>query len=152
MSANLNPIFILTPRNQWIPGSGSAGNTTRDLTLGTSYLLASASVNGSRIDEIRIIPLGTNVATVMRFWINNGLPTSVLTNNSLFAEVTCPSTTISEVAGLTPIIMKAGAGIPTGTPPLPDNGLVLAAGYRLYTTIGTAVAAGFYVVASGGDY
>lgn len=151
MPANTSPIFTLTPNINFTLSAFTA-NTTRTLTGGTAYQLFTAGANGSRIDEIRINSLGTNVATVMRFWINNGTATASLSSNVLFTEVSCPSTTVSEVAGLSPIIMKAGAGSPSGTPPLPDNGLVLKANYQLWATVGTVVAAGFSVVVLGGDY
>ena len=40
-----------------------------------------AGVNGARVDEIQAIHLGTNVATALRIFINNGSDPTVATNN-----------------------------------------------------------------------
>lgn len=70
MAANTSPIFILSPNMQWAKlfASGSTDkNHLASGSLGTDVMVAySASVNGSRIDEVRIVSLGTNNATVVR--------------------------------------------------------------------------------------
>ena len=153
MAVNTTPAFVGVLKD-WYTVSGivTVANTTRDLTSGTIYTFMTAGTNGSRIDHIEIQPLGTNVATVIRFWINNGSTTATRENTQLFCEVSMPSTTATDAAALTPTILKAGAGSPSGTPPLPDNGLILTAGYKIYVTTGTTVAAGFHINAFGGDY
>jgi hypothetical protein len=95
-------------------------------------------VEGSRLDFIKVRALGTNVATVIRIWINNGSVTTTAANNTLYLERTLSATTVSQTAELPDII-------------LPLN-ISLAAGYRVYATFGTAVAAGFHLTAVGGDY
>jgi hypothetical protein len=82
--------------------------------------------------------LGTNVATVIRVWINNGSVTTTAANNALYLERTLGATTVSETAELADIILPLNISLP--------------AGYRIYATFGTAVAAGFHLVAVGGDY
>jgi hypothetical protein len=147
MAQNTNPIFPLTPVNTWVSGAaanaatpGVTANTTKDLTSGTIYgpIFTGKAVDGSRLDFIKVRSLGTNVATVIRIWLNNGSATGTAANNALYLERTLSSTTNSETAELPDII-------------LPLN-ISLAAGYRVYATFGTAVAAGFHLTAVGGDY
>lgn len=147
MAQNTNPIFPLIPVNSWVSGTGAtagtpglAANTTTDLTSGTIYgpIETAGAVEGSRLDFIKVRSLGTNVATVIRIWINNGAVTTTAANNTLYLERTLSATTVSQTAEQPDII-------------LPLN-ISLAAGYRVYATFGTAVAAGFHLTAVGGDY
>jgi hypothetical protein len=147
MAQNTNPIFPLIPVNSWVSGTaatagtpGLTANTTTDLTAGTIYgpIETAGAVEGSRLDFIKVRSLGTNVQTVIRIWINNGSVTTTATNNTLFMERTLSATTVSQTSELPDII-------------LPLN-ISLAAGYRVYATFGTAVAAGFHLTAIGGDY
>ena len=147
MAQNTNPIFPLTPVNSWVSGaaatSGTPGltaNTTKDLSSGTNYgpIFTGKAVDGSRIDFIKARPLGTNVATVIRIWINNGSATTTAANNALYLERTLSATTVSETAELPDVILPLNISLP--------------ATYRIYATFGTAVAAGFHLTAVGGDY
>ena len=137
MAANTQPIFTGTPQS-WIQQTLATQNTTTDLTAGTIYLLATAGANGSRFDRLYLQPLGTNIATVARFWINNGATTGTATNNSWFLDVTLPSATNSIVASIPAIIIELN--------------LIVQATYRLYATIGTTVAAGYDALVAGGNY
>jgi len=147
MAQNTNPIFPLIPVNTWVSGTaatagtpGLTANTTTDLTAGTTYgpIFTADATDGSRLDFIKVRSLGTNVATVIRLWINNGAETTTAANNALYLERTLFTTTVSQTAEQPDII-------------LPLN-ISLAAGYRVYATFGTAVAAGFHLTAVGGDY
>ena len=147
MAQNTNPIFPLVPVNSWVSGTaatagtpGLTANTTTDLTSGTIYgpIETAGAVEGSRLDFIKVRALGTNVATVIRIWINNGAATTTAANNTLYLERTLSATTVSQTSEQPDII-------------LPMN-ISLAAGYRVYATFGTAVAAGFHLTAIGGDY
>lgn len=147
MAQNTNPIFPLTPVNTWVSGAaanaatpGVTANTTKDLTSGTIYgpIFTGKAVDGSRLDFIKVRALGTNVQTVVRIWINNGSVTTTATNNALYIERSLFSTTVSETAEQADVIVPMGISIP--------------AGYRIYATFGTAVAAGFHLTAIGGDY
>ena len=138
MAANTTPIFSRLADIQWIITVLTA-NTTKDLSSGTIYLIFTAdATNGGRVEKLVIMPLGTNTATVLRIWINNGGVTTTPASNTLYKDVTMPGTTNSEVAAL----------LPTEIP----LDLALPAGYRLYVTTGTTVAAGFDVTAVGGKY
>ena len=147
MAQNTSPIFPLVPEVLWVSGvaanaatPGVTANTTTDLTSGTIYgpIFTADATDGSRLDFIKVRSLGTNVATVIRIWINNGAATTTAANNTLYLERSLSSTTVSQTSEQPDII-------------LPMN-ISLAAGYRVYATFGTAVAAGFHLTAVGGDY
>ena len=147
MAQNTNPIFPLTPVNSWVSGAaanaatpGVTANTTKDLTAGTIYgpIFTGKAVDGSRLDFIKVRALGTNIATVVRVWINNGSVTTTAANNALYLERTLSATTVSETSEQPDIILPLNISLP--------------AGYRIYATFGTAVAAGFHLTAVGGDY
>lgn len=141
MAQNVQPIFPLTQ----VIGMGTVAtaNTAKDGT-GTVVTVFTAGANGSRVDSIKIRALGTNVATVVRIFINNGGANSTPTNNILFHEVTAAATTLSEVGSLADIFLNFnGVSLPQ---------LVLPATYKLNVTIGTTVAAGLAISAIGGNY
>ena len=147
MAQNTNPIFPLTPVNSFVSGAaanaataGVTANTTKDLSSGTIYgpIFTGKAVDGSRLDFIKVRALGTNVATVVRVWINNGSVTTTAANNVLYLERTLSATTVSEVAEQPDIILPLNLSLP--------------AGYRIYATFGTVVAAGFHLTAVGGEY
>jgi hypothetical protein len=109
------------------------------LTAGTIYgPIITGGTNGTRVDFIKSRSLGTNVATVMRIWINNGSVTTTAANNTLYMERTLSATTVSQTAEQPDIMIPLSIAIPSG--------------YRIYATFGTAVAAGFHLTAIGGDY
>ena len=140
MAQNTSPIFPLVPVVTWVNTGAVTANTTINLTAGTIFdsgLTANAT-NGSRVDFIRVRSLGTNIATVMRVWLNNGSTTGTAANNTLFFERTLAATTVSQVAELPDVILPINVSLP--------------AGYKIYYTFGTAVAAGYGIQVVGGDY
>lgn len=136
MAANTSPIFILTPTVQW-SSSGTSANTNFDGT-GTVATVFTASTNGSRIEKIKLKHLGTNVATVIRLFINNGSSNTTAANNSLYKEVTMAANTASQTAESTEVEIPVD--------------LVLPASYKITCTTGTAIASGVQVTAVGGHY
>lgn len=144
MPANNNPIFPIAPKVSW--GKLTVANTATDGT-GTTVAVFTAGANGARIDQIKVRALGTNVATVLRLFVNNGSDPSVATNNSLIHEETCAATTISQTAALADkdVLITKGDQVICPIPHLP-------AGYKILASIGTAVAAGLQVTVHGGDY
>jgi hypothetical protein len=139
MPGNVQPIYTRVPDVQWGTVAITAANTTKDLTTGTSYLVFSAdTTNGGFVQRIRFRPLGTNVVTVGRVWINNGLTTGTAANNTLWDEITLNASTVSEVSSLATQELPLNIGLPPG--------------YTLYVTIGTGVSAGFDVTVIGGKY
>lgn len=111
-------------------------NTAKDGT-GAAALIFEAKAE-TYVERIIFRPAGSNTASVGRVFINNGKNRSVAKNNRLISEVTLASTTLSEVAAMT------GQQI--------DLDLIIPAGYSLYCTLGTTVAAGWYVTVLAGDY
>jgi hypothetical protein len=146
MPANTSPIFPLTATINWVSGAaanaatpGVTANTTFDLTSGTIYgPVFTAGTNGSRLDFLRLRPLGTNVATVVRVWLNNGSATGTAANNTLFFERTLAATTVSQTAEQLDIVIPLNISLQTT--------------YRIYLTFGTAVAAGYHATVVAGDY
>lgn len=138
MPANTSPIFSIAADIQWVSGAITAANTTTDLTSGTIYAIFTAGANGSYIQKIRFRHLGTNVATVARVWINNGSTTGTASNNTLWDEITLAANTVSQVAAAINYELPFSFALP--------------AGYVIYVTLGTAVAAGFRATVVGGDY
>lgn len=138
MPANTNPIYSRTADVQW--GTISAANTAKDGTGTVVTVFTADATEGGRIERVKVRALGTNVATVMRFFVNNGSTNATAANNSLIFEATIAATTLSEVAALVDNDIK-----------FPDP-ISLPAGYKLNVTIGTAVAAGLAVTAIGGKY
>lgn len=137
MAGNTNPLFGLTPNVAW--GIIDTANTAKDGT-GTIVTIFTSGSNGSRVEKIRYKAKGTNVATALRIFVNNGSTNATAGNNTLAREETVAATTLSEVAALT-----------NGEIDFPE-GLVLPAGYKLNITIGTSVSAGLHVSAYGGDF
>lgn len=120
-------------------GTVTAANIAKDGT-GTVVTVATGGTSGSLINKIEVRALGTNVATVMRFFVNNGLTNATAANNSLVYESTIAATTLSEVAALADNVIDVTRGATT-EPVVP----FLPPGYKINITIGTAVAAGLAV-------
>lgn len=134
---NTTPIYTASGDTQWSVSANTA-NTTKDLTTGTIYTAFTASATGGYIQRIRFKPLGNNVATVARVWINNGLDNATAANNTLWDDISLPSTTTSEISAQ-----------PTFELPL---NMALPAGNRIMVTLGTAVSAGYSITVIGGKY
>jgi hypothetical protein len=138
MAANTTPIFSKLGDIQWI-NTVLTANTTTDLTAGTSYLVfTSDATNGGYVQKLRIRPLGTNIATVMRVWINNGSATTSAANNTLYDEISLAASTVSQTSALALYELPLNFALP--------------AGYKIYVTLGTTVAAGFDVISVAGKY
>lgn len=138
MAANTALISPIAPATSWNANNITAANTALDGT-GTVETVITAGANGARVNRIQINHRGTNVATVMRFFINNGSTNTTAANNALLGEVTVAANTISQVAQSVPTTFYANC--------------VLKPGYKINYTIGTAVAAGHTVTCpDAGDY
>lgn len=129
----------------------TAANTATDGTGTVATIFTADATNGGRVERVRFMAQGTNVATVARIFINNGSTNTSATNNVLYAEIALPATTASNSAAINAAIYE----IPNVTTTVIDPDgfpLVLPAGYKLICVIGTAVAAGWAVAALGGSY
>jgi hypothetical protein len=133
------PQFV-TSVNKGTPATLTAANTALDGTGATGRaLLFTAGASGSVLPAIRYLHKGTNVATVMRAFRNNGSDPEVAANNVLIGEITIATNTLSQVAASIPYEMSLN--------------IKLASGERIYTTMGTAVAAGIHCAPmNGGDF
>lgn len=145
MPANTQPIFPVKQNVSW--GSLNAANTAKDGT-GTVSILFTAGANGSKVDQIKARAKGTNVATVLRLFVNNGQDPAVAANNTLVHETTIAATTLSEAAALADNDITVTKNTTETACPIP----YLPAGYKLLATVGTAVAAGLQVTVWGADY
>ena len=143
MAANTTPIYSKAGQISFSALLQTA-NTAKDGT-GATQLIFSAGADGARVERIRIKPVGTNVATVVRIFINNGSDPASAANNVLYAEKTIAANTLSEAAES---VLNELPTI-TDTTAFP---LVLPPSYRLYATIGTTVAAGIRITAIGSTY
>ena len=137
MPANTAPIFTLIPEVSWGTTAISTANTAKDGT-GTVLTVFTAGANGSYVQRVRFRPSGTCVQTVARLFINNGSVNSTAANNILFDEITLSAITLSETQAQPSFEIPLNFALPLG--------------YKLNVTIGTTVAAGWYVSAIGGDY
>lgn len=141
MAANTNPISPIAPATAWPSAPLLTGNTALDGTgtLGSTVAAVfTAGTNGAKVNRIRVVHLGTNVATVLRVFLNNGSVNTVAANNILVSEITVASNSLSQVAASTFY-------------DIPMN-FVMMPGHRILYTIGTTVAAGHAVTADVGNY
>jgi hypothetical protein len=140
MTANIDPIYSRLADVQW-GGVMTAAIATADITSGTSYLIFTAdATNGGFVRSLRLkpVPGGNNVASVARIWINNGSTTGTASNSTLFSEVTLPAITSSATAAQPDIDIPLNMALP--------------AGYKIYVSLGTAVATGWVGAITGGKY
>ena len=94
-------LWVSTPSIQWATGSGgilfvSGSNVARDGSgsYGANvFTVFQASASGSYVDKISIISSGTNIQSVIRFFINNGSAIATPGNNILIGEMTLASVT-----------------------------------------------------------
>lgn len=137
--ANNQPIFSRVADVQWNTVIVQSANTTTDLTSGTIYPVFTAdTTNGGYVQRMRFKPLGTNVATVARIWLNNGSATTTGSNNSLWDELTIVASTASQTSAQPVYEVPLNFALPPS--------------YRLYVTLGTSGATGYDVVTIGGKY
>lgn len=137
MAANNNPIFSKSGAIQWAAAALAAANTAKDGT-GTVTTVFTAGVEGNFLHKLIARPRGTNVATVLRVFVNNGLTNATAANNTLISELTLPATTLSEVAAQPAFELPINFILPTG--------------HVVFCTLGTAVAAGFSITMIAGEY
>jgi hypothetical protein len=141
MPANTSPIFSAKGAIQWSPTFLAAANIAKDGTGTVATIFTgnnTGNAAGNFVQRLVARPLGTNIATVLRVFINNGGVNTTAANNNLIAELSLPATAISEAAAQPDFI-------------LPLN-FVVPAGYKIICTLGTAVAAGYAVTIIGGEY
>lgn len=137
MSVNNAPIYTGTPQIGWGTTALATANTAKDGT-GTVLGVFTAGANGGYVEQIVLRSAGTNIATVARIFINNGSTNATPGNNILYTEISLAATTLSETTALQPYVIPMNIAIPPG--------------YVINVTLGTTVAAGYYVSTIGGSY
>lgn len=137
MVQNVEPIFPKVPNVSWGDVLLTA-NTTKDGSSGTVTLAFTAGADGAFIESITGQALGTNVASLARVFLNNGLTNTAAVNNALIGQIGLPAITNSENAEVAPVSLILNKAIPPG--------------YRIYIVIATTVAAGWEFTVWGGDY
>lgn len=136
MAVNNKPVVPGIPANGW--DVLSSANTAKDGTGTVATVFTAHAAYGSRVDFLKVRAKGTNVATVLRVWLNNGSTNATAGNNSLFVERTLPATTLSETSELQDVVIPMDVSLPPG--------------YKVNVTIGTAISAGIHISAHGGHY
>lgn len=144
MSANKEPIYSRTGdvTNNASTGMNQAitlaANDYTGIHANNSLIFTADATNGGFVQRIRLKPIGTNTASCMRFFLNNGSTNGTATNNTFYGEISLPATTISAVASLVEL-------------DYPLN-FVLPPGFRIYMGLATAVAAGWVATVIAGKY
>ena len=115
MPANIDPIFSRSPDIQWVTiPSGTTANTAVDGT-GTVFTVFTAdSTNGGFVQSIRVKAASVSTATVLRFFLNNGLTNATPANNIFIDEISIPSITASSTAAVVLFELPVGRAIPPG--------------------------------------
>jgi hypothetical protein len=142
---NIDPIFTKTGNvsanngttmNQ---GITAAANDFTGAGANNSLCFTADSTNGSFLQKLRLRALGTNVASVLRIFLNNGSANTSATNNTMLGEIPLPATTSNATGATGPDL------------DYPIN-MIIPAGFRIYVGLGTAVAAGWSVVPVASNY
>ena len=132
-----SPAYASVP-NKGTPVTITSADTATDGTGANTVLVFTAGASGAFLPALRCKPLGTNIASLLRVFRNNGSTPATAGNNALIEEKALPSLTISQVAE------NAKVDVPLN--------IALAATERIYVCIATAVAAGWKVTPiNGGD-
>jgi hypothetical protein len=149
-SCKLQAANTATDGTGTLDAAGNATSTTGH--LGT--LFEADATNGGRVERIRCMAEGTNVATVLRIFVNNGSTNATATNNRLIAEVALPATTGSSSAVINSLIIELPVPqhMLTSTSDATAFPIVLGPGEKLMACLGTAVASWWDITAFGGSY
>lgn len=144
MAANTNPIFqrlgdvSTNTTTGMVQPITAAANDYTGISANYQLIFTADSTSGSFIERLRLKAAGTNVASVMRIFINNGTTQTTATNNWFYGEVALPATTAIATAPTIEIDYPMGFAINPS--------------YRIYAGLGTAVAGGWFCGAIGGPY
>ena len=145
MSGNNDPLFS---RQGDVSANGTttmfavltaAANDFTGAGANNALCFTADSTNGGFIRSIKCKAAGTNVASVVRVFINNGSTNTSATNNVFFTEQALPATTSNAAAA-------------TGNDIEIPMFIALNPGFRIYVGLGTAVAAGWFFTPIAGKY
>lgn len=145
MPSNTDPIFSKqgdlsnngsTGMNQAIT---AAANDFTGASASNSLVFTADATNGGFVQRLRLKAAGTNIASVLRIFVNNGSVNTTAANNSFYGEIALPATTASATSATGPDM------------DYPMN-IALPAGFRIFVGLATAVAAGWVVTPVAGKY
>lgn len=148
MAINTTPTHTKSGQISWV--KLTTANTATNGT-GTVWTLFTAWNDWARVEKIRIRHLGTNVQTVLRIFINNGGATTTPENNTLFAELTIPSNSLSQTAQSINYELPQILGFTSNPTDISSFPIVLPSGYKLLATIWTTIASWIQVTAVWGN-
>ena len=141
---NNSPIFTSGIEMKWTPTTLSSVVTGSTVAAydGTSatVLVFSAGFNGAFVQKLVGEAMGTNIASVLRVYVNNGSTSATASNNVLYYQFSLPVTTASQI---------------TATPHIEVPLLLqLPPYYAVYVSISctTNLASGWKITAVGGEY
>jgi hypothetical protein len=117
----------------------AAANDYTGAGANNSLVFTADANNGSYVERLRFKATGTNVATVVRVFLNNGSSNGTAANNTFYDEIALPVSTSSATAATAVTIDM-------------QMGFVLPAGFRIYVGLGTTVASGWVVTPIAGRY
>lgn len=135
-AGNVSALFSASPPTMNQAVTAAANDYTG--AGANNALVFTAGADGSYVARIRLKAAGTNVASVMRFFINNGSANTTATNNTFIGEIALPATTAT------------ATGITVELEYVMD--IALPASFRIYAGLGTAVAAGWVMTPVAGNY
>jgi hypothetical protein len=145
MPANTAPIYSIQGDNSVNDGTTMPSTFTTaaaDYTGATAthnkLVFTADATNGGFIQRLRFKAIGTNTASVVRIFINNGSANTTAANNVFYGEVSLPATIATATAATIEI-------------DYPMN-FALKAGFTIYAGLGTTVAAGWVCTPIGGQY
>ena len=151
MAGNTDPIYSRKGSIAW--SAATSGNTLGKATYRTStydgsnattdaIVFTADATNGSFVQRIRFkAGNGANAtAAVARIWINNGSAQTTAANNTLYDEISLPTTTTSTTAATASIDLQMNFALP--------------AGYRIIVGVSSSadLAGGWVATVIGGDY
>lgn len=116
----------------------AAANDFTGAGANNSLVWTADATSGGFIQRLRMKAGGTNVASVMRIFLNNGSANTTASNNVFYGEVSLPATTASATSATVEIDYAMN--------------FALNPGFRIYVGLATAVAAGWVVTGIGGEY
>lgn len=129
-----NPTFPASGNVSWT--SRTAADTTKTGTTLSGVWIAGAS--GGRLISVICKPMGTNVQSLVRVFINNGATWATATNNAMVAEGNLPAITNSETNSQPNIVIPIDIVVP--------------ANYEFDVALATAVASGWHFTFVGEDF
>ena len=143
MAGNVDPIYSRVGN---VSANGGTTMPVHAVTATGDYtgasanhvLIHTAGSNGSFVRGIRCTAEGTNTASVLRIYVNNGSTNTTAANNAFVGQISLPGTTAINTAATVEIYYPLNLAIDPS--------------FRIYVGVGTTVAAGWMCVCDAGQY